>query len=151
MKKTMITLLFAFSCLLANPFQQGDSLDLTFQDQFEKPLEVTDGSRYFLLATSKATGKTINAFIEEQGHEILENKKIIYASDVSSVPSLVMSLFMMPKFEEYPYKMALIEEEETAKRFPVKADHFTLLELDKKKITTIHFLDTKEALLETIQ
>lgn len=62
--------------------------------------------------------------------------------DVTSVPGMVMSMFMLPKFKNYSYPVGLIEEKEALAYFPKKEGNITLITLDNLKVTAITFKES---------
>ena len=63
--------------------------------------------------------------------------------DATEVPSVIMSMFMMPKCKKYGYSVGLVEDKQTAQTLPKQNDKLTVLSLDNLRIMQIDF---KEAL-----
>lgn len=150
MKKFLFVTLLPL-LVLANEIIPGNVLTLDVKDQYDTPYSILDDSKYVLIATSKENGKMINAFLEEKGHQILSDKKVRYYSDVSQVPSFVMSLFMLPKFEDYPFKMGLIRDDELAKTLPKQEEKITLIKINNKTIQAIQYLENTDTLMQSLQ
>ena len=129
--------------LCAQPLREGDTLEaLRFKDQFEKEFGITAQTKQLMVVFSKIEGEKVKAFLETHPNYLQENNAL-YLMDVTPVPSMVMCMFMLPKFKKYAYPIGLIEDETILKTFPKKEKFITLMTLDNLKITAIEF---KEAL-----
>ncbi len=129
--------------LCAQPLREGDTLEaLRFKDQFEKEFAITAQTKQLMVVFSKIEGEKVKAFLETHPNYLQENNAL-YLMDVTPVPSMVMSMFMLPKFKKYAYPIGLIEDETILKTLPKKEKFITLMTLDNLKITAIEF---KEAL-----
>lgn len=138
----LLTLLLPFG-LFAQSLNEGDTLRvMNFKDQFEKNIAINAGTQQLIVVFSKIEGEKVKAFLEANP-DYLNQKKALYLMDVSPVPGMVMSMFMLPKFKKYPYPIALIDDEKTMAYFPKKENHITLITLENLNVTAIEF---KEAL-----
>ena len=129
--------------LFAQPLSVGTTIEATqFKDQFEKNLSITAQTQQLIVVFSKVEGEKVKAFLETNPNYLRENNAL-YLMDVTPVPSMVMSMFMLPKFKKYTYPIGLIEDEKVLETLPKKEKFITLITLDNLKITAIEF---KEAL-----
>jgi len=129
--------------LFAQTFQEGSVIKpLSMKDQFEKNIAINAETKQLIIVFSKIEGEKVKAFLEANP-DYLNQKKALYLMDVSPVPGMVMSMFMLPKFKKYPYPIALIDDEKTMAYFPKKENHITLITLENLNVTAIEF---KEAL-----
>lgn len=112
----------------------------SFIDQFKKKLAITPQTKEIIISFSKKNGKAVKAFLQtHKGY--LEKKQAVYLADVSSVPSLAMSLFMKPALKKYNFSVGLIEDEEIANILPHVEGKTTVISLDKMHIKSIKFID----------
>ncbi|MFP4332319.1 MAG: hypothetical protein ACLFQJ_03385 [Campylobacterales bacterium] len=142
----IVSLFFTLS-LFASTLSSGDSfpLDIKLQDQFEKPYSI-EGKEIIVFSADKDSGKFAHNVIDAYPSETLEEKKIAYISDMSSVPSLIYSFFMESKFQKYDYKLGLIWEEDDAAKLPKKENQATLFKLDGKTIEEIVYFKDEDSL-----
>jgi len=125
--------------LFAQPLSVGTTIEATqFKDQFEKNLSITTQTQQLIVVFSKVEGEKVKAFLETQPNYLRE-KNALYLMDVTPVPSMVMSMFMLPKFKKYTYPIGLIEDEKVLETLPKKEKFITLITLDNLKITAIEF------------
>ena len=73
----------------------------------------------------------------------MREKNALYLMDITPVPGMVMSMFMLPKFKKYTYPIGLIEDEKVLTQFPKKENFITFITLVNLKIISVEF---KEAL-----
>ena len=71
----------------------------------------------------------------------LEEKQAVYLADVSSAPSLAMSLFMKPALKKYHFNVGLIEDEKIAEILPKVEEKTTVIRLENMHIKSIKFID----------
>jgi len=144
----MKNLLLSFMLLLplglfAQDLKEGTPIQaMVFKDQFEKNIAITDKTKQIMIAFSKVKGESVKVFLEANPNYLVENNAV-YLMDVSTVPSMVMSMFMLPKFKKYSYTVGLIENEKDVDYFPKKENFITVITLDNLNVTSIVF---KEAL-----
>lgn len=141
-KKWLFAMLLPMS-LLADVLQEnGIFPTLKLKDQFEKEVVINAQTKQIIIAFTKAQGETMKAFLETNPNYLSDNNAL-YMMDATEVPSVIMSMFMMPKFKKYGYSVGLVEDKQTAQTLPKQNDKLTVLSLDNLRITQIDF---KEAL-----
>ena len=111
---------------------------MAIKDQFEKNIAITTQTKQILLAFSKEQGEKVKVFLEANPNYLAENNAI-YLMDVSTVPGMVMSMFMLPKFQKYSYTVGLVENEKDIAYFPKKENLITVITLDNLNVTSIAF------------
>jgi hypothetical protein len=75
----------------------------------------------------------------EANPNYLSENSALYLMDATAVPSIVMSMFMMPKFKKYSYAIGLLENEKDVAYFPKKEDQLTIITLNNLNVTAIAF------------
>ena len=141
-KKWLFAMLLPMS-LLADVLQEnGIFPNVKLKDQFEKEVVINAQTKQIIIAFTKAQGETMKAFLETNPNYLNDNNAL-YMMDATEVPSVIMSMFMMPKFKKYGYSVGLVEDKQTAQTLPKQNDKLTVLSLDNLRITQIDF---KEAL-----
>ncbi|ACZ11503.1 hypothetical protein [Sulfurospirillum deleyianum] len=128
--------------LWASTLQEGSTFQAPLiKDQFEKTVQVTPQTKQIIIAYSQAQGSSLKTFLEANPNYLRENNAL-YWMDATAVPSMVMSMFMMPKFKKYPYAIGLLEDEKALAYFPKKEDHLTIIELDNLVVKKISFKES---------
>ena len=140
----MRRLLFAVMLLLpfglcADALKEGMPIQApTIKDQFEKNVSITPQTKQIIIAYTKSQGDVMKAFLEANPNYLSENNAL-YLMDATTVPGIVMSMFMMPKFKKYTYVIGLLENEKDVAYFPKKEDRMTVITLDILNVTAIDF------------
>jgi len=140
MKKLLLLIAFILPFgLFAESLKEGSVIQApAIKDQFEKTMSITPQTKQIIIAYTKSQGDVMKAFFEANPNYLRENSAL-YLMDATAVPSLVMSMFMMPKFKKYPYAIGLLENEKDVAYFPKKEDRLTVITLDNLNVTTIDF------------
>ena len=140
----MKNLLLSFILLLplglfAQELKEGDPIQqMVIKDQFEKNISLTTQTKQIMIAFSKEQGEKVKVFLEANPNYLADNNAI-YLMDVSTVPGMVMSMFMLPKFKKYSYTIGLVENEKDIAYFPKKENLITVITLDNLNVTSIAF------------
>ncbi len=144
-KKFLFSVLLGLS-VFASPLMVGNSLPtLTIKDQFEKSHTVDGTIKTILFSASKDEGTTIKEFLLTKDKSFLDTTKTVYVADITGMPSIITSLFAMPKMKEYPFPVLLIDEANKT-LFPVQEDMISIIKLDNGKITEVKYVKTIEDL-----
>ena len=140
--KIIVMFLLFYGVLFADVLKVKDKFPYdSFIDQFKKKLAITPQTKEIIISFSKKNGKAVKAFLQtHKGY--LEKKQAVYLADVSSVPSLVMSLFMKPSLQKNNFRVGLIEDEEIANILPQVEGKTTVIRLEKMHIKSIKFIDS---------
>jgi len=140
--KATLTFLFLSAILLADVLKVNETFPFDhFTDQFEKKLTVSSQIKEIIISFSKKNGTEVKAFLEShKGY--LKQRHAVYLADVTSAPSIAMSLFMKPALKKYDFSVGLIEDDTIAERLPKKEGQTTVIRLEKMLIKSIKFVDS---------
>ena len=140
--KAALTFLFFSALLLADVLKVKEKFPFDhFKDQFEKKLPITPETKEIIISFSKKNGKAVKAFL--QSHKgYLKTKQAVYLADMTSAPSLALSLFMMPALKKYDFSVGLIEDDDIAEKLPKVEGKTTVIRLEKMTITSIKYVDS---------
>ncbi|ARU49948.1 hypothetical protein FA592_06335 [Sulfurospirillum diekertiae] len=135
-----VMLLLPFG-LFADTLKEGTTIQApVIKDQFEKTVDITPQTKQIIIAYTKAQGDLLKSFLEANPNYLSENSAL-YLMDATAVPSMVMSMFMLPKFKKYSYAIGLLENEKDVAYFPKKEDQITIITLNNLNVTAIDFKD----------
>jgi len=139
--KITILLFFLSGALLGDVLKIKEKFPFhSFSDQFEKKLAITPQTKKIIISFSKKNGKEVKAFLENhKGY--LKMRQAVYLADMTSAPSLAISLFMKPALKKYDFSVGLIEDDEIAETLPKVEGKTTVISLEKMTIKSIKFLD----------
>lgn len=149
MKKTFLTSLVLLGLsvtTLTAEVKVGEAFPtLTLVDQFDKKTEVkTKGSTTLMLSFEKDVSKQIKNYINAQEENYLTEHNIHYISDISEMPSLVTSLFAIPKMKKFNFNISLIYDEKEAKTLIRQEGKVTIVTLKDNTVKRIKFVLPEE-------
>jgi len=123
----------------------GDAFPVfNLQDQFEVKMQVPQkGKVTIILSFEKDVSSEVKTFIDTQKKNYLENNHIMYISDISPMPSLITSLFALPKMKKFNFRVALINEDNVADVIPREEGKVTRITLQNNHIKAIEFVMPK--------
>jgi len=138
--KTTIILLFLSGVLFADVLKVGNIFPLNrFYDQFEKKLAITPQTKEIIISFTKENSKEVKAFLAtHKGY--LKKRQAVYLADVTSAPSLAISLFVKPELKKYDFSVGLMEDDEIGEILPKVEGKTTVIGLDKMLIKSIKFV-----------
>jgi len=117
--------------------------DATLENQFAEPMKVSNETKWLIFVAEKDISKVVTDVLTEVKPN-LEVAKVIYASDISAMPSIITKMVALPKMRKYDFKIALDKEGVVTKEWPRQAGKATFIALDNLKITQIKYLGTKD-------
>lgn len=132
----------------------GKSLaDLKLNDQFSKEQSLDENTTKIIFVFSEDMGHACNDFFETQEASYLKDNNTQFVADISSAPSLIRSMFIMPGLKDFKHPVLIIEDKNTALGFKanVDAEKIIVAYLEKGKITQIKTISTKEELKKVIE
>ncbi len=117
-------------------------INATYVDQFDQTTIIVKEDRIILVVFDKSEYDDVNHFLETKSKEYLVKHHIRLASDISTMPSTVYSLFAQPNMQKLNWKLILLKDIKIAKKIEHKEGKLTLHTLHEKKIISTKFIDT---------
>lgn len=165
MKKTLAVLLLSlafFGCSSKNDeaitiepkLVAGKSLaNVTLNDQHEKPHSIEPQTTKIIFALDKESAHICNDFFVTQTPEYLASHKTQFIADVSSAPSLIRSMFIMPGLKEFKHTVLILDDETKAAAFRsgVDTQKIILVKVQNATINSIETLSTEAELKAAIE
>ena len=145
MKKIIIISLLLGTVLFAK-IKVGENFPtLTLVDQFDTKIEVKkEGTTKLILSFEKDISSAIKDFLDTKEKNYLANNNIIYISDISSIPSFLVSLFALPKMKKFDFRIALIYDKKESETLVREKEKITLVSIEDNNITSIEFVNPTE-------
>jgi len=132
----------------------GKSLDnITLNDQFGNPHKIDENTKKVIVAFSKDMAHLCNDYFDTKSPTYLSDNNTQFIADVSSAPSLIRSLFIMPGLEDFKHTVLLLTDEDTALAYKasLSTEKIIVVYLENKLITDIKTINTELELKETIE
>ncbi|MFT7824244.1 MAG: hypothetical protein ABXS92_05725 [Sulfurimonas sp.] len=140
MKLRLILLSLFLTTVLFAEFKIGEKLPaISLPDQFENELEVRGTDRLLIIAFEKDISSAINDYLKTKPANYLQAHHARYISDISAMPSLITSMFAIPKMEKFPFSIMLIHDD-LGKNFSRKEGKITIYRIKDRKINAIEFI-----------
>lgn len=137
----LIILLLFSSNIFAQSFKT-----LTFETQHEEKIQLNKQVKWVIFSASKSGSQILQeSFRELKIHQKwLAENKVLYVADISGMPSLIASLFALPKMRGFPYPVALDREGDITQGWQQKGDVVTVYKLDRLNVIETVTLDSIE-------
>jgi len=122
--------------------------DFTFNDQFDKPVSLTNSTKKVMFAFSKPTGHLIKMYMSDKKPDYLTSRDIIFIADISGMPSIIAKMFAIPDMQESKYPILLIKEKERAMRFRNEnhKNEVMIITLKNKIVQNVKFISNEKDL-----
>jgi len=143
MRRLLLISILAITALFAE-FKVGEKLPtITLDDQFEKEFSVDAKDKIIIMAFEKDISIAIADYLKSKPATFLADKRAKYILDISSMPSLITSMFALPKMKKYPFSVMLIDDD-FGEQFNRQDGKVTVFDIKSSKITKIRFIGAKE-------
>ncbi|MBD3792095.1 MAG: hypothetical protein IE918_08125 [Campylobacterales bacterium] len=137
-KLLMISLLLTGT--LFAEFKVGEKLPpISLPDQFENTLQVESTDRLLIMAFEKDISSAINDYLKAKPAGYLNEHHAKYISDISAMPSLITSMFAIPKMKKFPFSIMLIYND-LGKEFSKEKGRITVYRIKNHQIDAIEFV-----------
>lgn len=135
---SLLCSLFA-STLQAKSLDVGDAMpQLSGTDQHEKPLSLTDETKYVLVSYDMGPGKQANSYLDEKGPDFLPSNNAVYVANIHGMPGLIASTFALPKMRKYSHRILVMDEKGLFDEWPQEKGKVAVFTLDAEgKITSV--------------
>ena len=137
-----------FLLLVFSPLAQAELKELgvlDFQSQHEETVTLNEKTQWVLFVVDMEGANFVKAALEKLKISNPADLGGLYVSDISKMPSLVTSMFALPKMKKYPFKMALDHSGDSTSTWPRSEKKVTLLRLSSLKVEKVETLDGAEA------
>lgn len=107
----MRVLLVSIMMLFAVSAQAQTMEKQSYEDQWEKPIELNEQTKWLVITQSKDAGKIVKQSFESLELKDLTQLNTLYLADISAMPGFITSMFAIPKMREYGFQVGLIKED----------------------------------------
>ena len=84
-------------------------------NQFDKIHTITSEISIIIVTFQKETTNLVNDFLSSKNSDFLDKNNTIFINNISSIPSIVVKMFTIPKMRDYKYDILLIYNENNKK------------------------------------
>ena len=125
-------------CLLSTAvlaLEPGERLaPWTLLDQHDAPYTLNDETRILLVARDMDGAKLVDAALEGKPKGYLDERHAVFLADISRMPSVIATLFALPKMRDYNYRILLDRDARIAPRYQAGEGEVLWLQLDGLQI-----------------
>ena len=140
-KLILFILIFIFAD--ANTLKIDDKIStFSLPNQFDKIHTVSSEVSIIIVAFEKESLNLVNDFLSSKSIDFLDLNNAIFINDISSVPSVVIKMFTIPKMRDYKYDILLIYKE-NSKKFLEEESKITVYSLEKGFVKDVKYISTK--------
>jgi len=123
----------------------------TLNDQFGEEHRLEQMPKLLICSFGKETGKLISNYFNAQDANYLTTHEIKIIADVSGVPSLLRSTFILPKMKKYTFEILIATESNFSEQFPQKEDELTVLKMENGIVQEVIFVADEAQLKQSIE
>lgn len=125
-------------CLLSTAvlaLEPGERLaSWTLLDQHDVPYTLNDETHILLVARDMDGAKLVDAALEGKPKGYLDERHAVFLADISRMPSVIATLFALPKMRDYNYRILLDRDARIAPRYQAGEGQVLWLQLDGLQI-----------------
>ena len=141
LKKLILSMLV---CIYANAgtLKIDDKIStFSLVNQFDKIHTITSEISMIIVTFQKETTNLVNDFLSSKSSDFLDKNNTTFINNISSIPSIVVKMFTIPKMRDYKYDILLIYNENN-KKFIEEENKITVYFIQNGYIKDIKFLSS---------
>lgn len=134
-----------FSILLQNNIATAETLkSFQLEDQFGVKTTVNETTEWIIFTDDKDASDKVNKALDELKITDISSLKGVFVAEISKMPSIITSMFALPKMREYKFKLLLDKEGVITKSWPREKAKASILKLKNLEIIEKEFVTTPE-------
>jgi hypothetical protein len=152
MAATLVLLVLATGDAAAATLGVGSELPaITLADQHDAQAVIGPGVRIVVLTRDMAAGDVVKEAFAGMDQAALDLRGVVYVADISGMPSLVASMFAIPKMRDRSYRVVLDRDGAATRDLPYAEGRPTVLLVENGKIVRVAQPATGDQLRELLQ
>ena len=150
--KAVFLMLLCLLSTAALALEPGERLaPWTLLDQHDAPYTLNEQTRVLLVARDMDGAKLVNAALEDKPKGYLDERQAVFLADISRMPSVIATLFALPKMRDYNYRILLDRDARIAPRYPAGEGEVLLLQLDGLQVVSQQALTNTDDLRQALE
>ncbi|MEX5573361.1 hypothetical protein Q1J52_10565 [Pseudomonas lijiangensis] len=150
--KLLPILLLALLPLTAQALQVGDRLTpWTLLDQYDQPYTLNNQTQTLLVARSMDAAKLVNVALKDKPKGFLESRQTVFVADIQKMPSVIASLFAIPKMRDYSYRVILDRDARIVPQYAGDEDKVLWLQLRDGQLVSQQQFSSADQLLAALE
>lgn len=115
----------------------GDLPAITLADQHDAQAVIGPDVRIVVLTRDMAAGDVVKDGFSGMDQAALDLRGAVYVADISGMPSMVASMFAIPKMRDRSYRIVLDRDGAATRDFPYAEGRPTVLVVESGKIVRV--------------
>ena len=141
LKKLILSTLICFYANAATLKIDDKISTFSLANQFDKIHTITSEISIIIVTFQKETTNLVNDFLSSKNSDFLDKNNTIFINNISSIPSIVVKMFTIPKMRDYKYDILLIYNENN-KKFIEEENKITVYFIQNGYIKDIKFISS---------
>ena len=127
--------------------------DLKLNNQNGQAQTISADTKKVVLVFSKENGHACNDFFATKNASYLQDNKTQFVADVSSAPSLIRSMFILPGLKDFNHTILVIDNQATSSSYKTaqNSEKIVLVLVENKIITEIKYIKDVEELQKELE
>ncbi|MBY5991032.1 hypothetical protein [Ferrimonas balearica] len=143
--------LAAATALPAAALEMGQPLPyLTLEDQHGGSHALTGELDTLIFTRDKAGSDVATAALDGVEQAQMEASRTVYVADISIMPSIITSMFALPKMRKQPWLTLMDNKGDATATFPHQANEVTLVRFDGGQVSEIRFFTDSDELKDAL-
>ncbi|ADN75557.1 conserved hypothetical protein [Ferrimonas balearica DSM 9799] len=141
MKKYLVAAaLSAATVFPAAALEMGQPLPyLTLEDQHGGAHSLTGNVHTLLFTRDKGGSDVASAALDGVEQAQLEAKQVVYVADISIMPSIITSMFALPKMRKQPWLTLMDDKGDATANFPHQTNEVTMVRFENGNVADIQY------------
>ena len=155
MKKVLILMALAITIVSADVLKISSTLSSLNKFEYENPqgekLTIPLNVKTIIISYKKETGKLINKYLISKHPTYLDELNAVFIADINKMPSVITTLFALPKLRKYKHTIYLHYADKFAEYIPAKDEKITVIKIENQKVISIFYITTKNELIKALE
>ncbi len=122
-----------------------------YENQFEEPVSIPKDTQLLIISFEKETGDFVNDYLDTKEPLYLLAQHAVFIADINRMPSIITSLFALPKLQKYKHPIYLHYEDQFENYIPYKEEQLILVHIKDEKVHSISYISTLKELKEVLK
>lgn len=124
---------------------------IALPDQHDRPGAIGPDTRVVILSRDMAAGDVVKDGLAGMDQAALDLRAAVYVADISGMPSMIASMFAIPKMRDRSYRILLDRDGVATRDFPYADGRPTVLVVEEGKIARVVQPSSGDELRQTLQ
>jgi hypothetical protein len=125
--------------------------EFAYENPQGKKITIPSNVKTVIVFYGKSTGKFVNEYLSSKKLKYLDEINAVVIADINKMPSIIVTLFALPKMRKYKYPIYLHYTDKFAKYVLAKDEKVTIIKIKDQKVKSISYITTKSELKKVLE